>query len=374
MTVLVAGYSARALAQSAREGGWDVVAVDYFGDRDLAERTRSRSIRSDLSGDYRAQSLADLARPLQFDSVVYTGGLENHGDVVASLAEGRELLGNGPLALSRVRDWRLLRGLFAQEGIAFPETVLPGETPPEGRPRWLSKPLHGSGGAGVRFHGDEAPGEGRLLQEFLPGVPASATFLCDGRRSRLVALTEQIVGHRALTERSFAWCGNLFPLEISDGGRERLERMGDALARTFGLRGLNGVDFIVTERDGLAQPLPVEVNPRPAASLEIVEAACGVSLFPLHVRACGGHLPQVLPPFRKGVWGKAVVYSRSDLQVPVTDDWYDRGRRDIPHEGEIIAAGSPICTLLARADDRGSCLEALTERAEILRTEMGDRQ
>lgn len=373
MTLLVAGYSARVLAQSARRGGWNVVAVDCFGDRDLAEAVPTRSVRGDLGAAYAPEALVDLARSFEADSVVYTGGLENHGEVVAALARDRELLGNDPLVLRRVRDWRLLRVLFEEEAIPFPQTLFPGEETGAREGRWLSKPVGGAGGTGLRIYGGERLREGRLLQEFLPGPPASATFLCDGRRSRLLGLTEQLVGHRALTEKPFAWCGNVFPLDISGEGRRLLERVGDVLARAFGLKGLNGVDFIVAERDGRRWPLPVEINPRPAASLEILESAWGGSLFPLHVAACRGSLPDGDLAFREGFWGKAVVYARRSLHVSCSDDWYDRNRRDIPHDGESVAAGSPVCTLLTEAESRDGCLGALLEGARALRDEIGDR-
>jgi predicted ATP-grasp superfamily ATP-dependent carboligase len=41
----------------------------------------------------------------------------------------------------------------------------------------------------------------------------------------------------------------------------------------------------------------------------------------------------------------------------------DPDLRDVPHEGERIAAGQPICTVLATGADEQACYAALTTRA-----------
>ncbi len=376
MRLLVAGYSSRALAQTALAGGYDVVAVDYFGDRDLAGMAPIRSIRHDLGGRYLPSGLVRLSRAFQADAVAYTGGLENHPGAVAALAKGRELWGNLPSVLAEVRDWRILASFFTARGIPFPETLFPGdEAQARQGARWLSKPERGAGGRGVRFWRGERLERGRVLQEFLPGEAGSATFLCDGKGACLIAVTEQLVGVRAFVKGPFTWCGNIFPSDLSRKAPEAgafLRHLGGELTARFGLRGLNGIDFILTPRGGRLLPLPVEINPRPTASLEIIEAFFGESLFPFHVEACRGGLLRLLPSRGEGFRGNAVVYARRGLLLPETDDWYDKRRRDIPHRGEQIPAGAPVCTVLADGPDREGCLKALLAAAGEVRRETGD--
>jgi predicted ATP-grasp superfamily ATP-dependent carboligase len=307
--------------------------------------------------------------------------LENHPKLVAALARGRELLGNPPEVLRRVRDWRILGPVLEGAGLPAPRVFFPGG---EGRAdrsrRWLSKPEAGAGSSGVRYWDGRPLPRGRYLQEFLPGVSGSFTFLADGRDALPVGITEQLLGLREFTERSFGWCGNLTPFEASPEAsadmEEVLRRTGEVLAGAFGLLGLNGIDFVLSDRGGRLLPCPVEINPRPSASLEVLEARLGRSLFGDHLRACRGHLPRepLLPKGQKdGFSGKAIVYARRCRIAPATDSWYGLGRRDVPHEGDSLSRGMPICTVLGEGRSRSDCLEALRRGARAVRAEIGDR-
>jgi predicted ATP-grasp superfamily ATP-dependent carboligase len=144
----------------------------------------------------------------------------------------------------------------------------------------------------------------------------------------------------------------------------------DHLAGAFGLRGLFGVDLIW---DG-AQAWVLEVNPRPTASLETIEAVHGVRAFTAHLDACAGRLPagSFADPGAARAAGKAVVWATEDVQAPDTREWPARGIRDVPHPGERIAAGRPICTLVAAGDSPEGVLAGLEARAAALRAELHD--
>jgi predicted ATP-grasp superfamily ATP-dependent carboligase len=121
----------------------------------------------------------------------------------------------------------------------------------------------------------------------------------------------------------------------------------------------------------------VEVNPRPVASLETIDAAHGVRSFAAHLEACAGRLPRAGtgrsladPP---GAAGKAVVFATEDLRVPDTSEGPARGIRDVPHPGERIAAGHPICTLVATGRSPEAVLADLEARAAALRGELHER-
>jgi uncharacterized protein len=59
--------------------------------------------------------------------------------------------------------------------------------------------------------------------------------------------------------------------------------------------------------------------------------------------------------------------------MPDTRDWPDRGIRDVPHPGEPIAAGRPVCTLVATGRSPEAVLDDLEARAATLRHELHDR-
>ena len=121
------------------------------------------------------------------------------------------------------------------------------------------------------------------MQERIDGVACSAAAVGDGVDAVVLGLTEQLVGQRAFGVRGHRWCGNLVPPRLPAGERALLDQaraICSCLAGAFALRGLFGVDFIW---DG-ERAWTVEVNPRPTASLEAIEAAYGVDVFDAHLR------------------------------------------------------------------------------------------
>jgi predicted ATP-grasp superfamily ATP-dependent carboligase len=352
---LIAGLTTRALAESAVRAGATIVTVDYFGDLDQERLCETHSLRARGRG-YSAAAILDAARGLDYDAVVYCGGLENHPDVVAELARDRVLLGNAPDTLRRVREPGALLASLARQGFAVPETRLAGDPLPESG-RWLVKPARGGGGQGVRPWDGRPPTGTQILQERVSGVSASASFVADGRRAVVLAWTAQLHA-----PRGFRYAGNVMPLDGPAAARREVDAIADALARDYALRGLNGFDFVL--RAG--RPVVLEVNPRYCASMELIERASGQSVFGLHVAACRGELPaRVEAP--AGAWGKAIVYAARTVAVPDTTAWLAEGVRAVPHPGAVLRAGHPICTVLASGPTPARCRARLRADAARIR-------
>jgi predicted ATP-grasp superfamily ATP-dependent carboligase len=355
--ILIAGLTTRAIAESAARAGAEIVTVDYFGDLDHQRLCESHALR-ERGRRYSAAAILEVARELAYDALAYCGGLENHPDVVSALARDRVLLGNEPDTLRRVRDPGELFRYLDGQGFAVPETRFATDPLPASG-RWLVKPARGGGGQGVRVWEEQQPTSAQILQEFVEGVSASASFVADGHRSVVLGWTEQL--H---PPRGFRYAGNIMPLDGPSAARQEVGAIADALTRKYGLRGLNGFDFVLRE-DG--HPVLVEVNPRYCASMELVERASGASLFGLHLAACQGRLPTSFDE-APGIWGKAIVYATRTVAVPDTTAWLAQGVRDVPHPGEVIPAGHPICTVLASGPTRSRCDTALRTEAARIRT------
>jgi predicted ATP-grasp superfamily ATP-dependent carboligase len=343
MRILLAGVTTRAMAESAVRAGSEVVTVDLFGDLDQKRLCENVSLRERGAG-FSGEAILAAARGLNYDAFAYAGGLENRPDVVSALAAGRRLLGNGPDALSGVRHPGRLFSFLVARGVAVPRVVGPGEPLPGGG-LWLTKPLRGGGGRGIGFWDGRPLTPDRILQEYVEGVPASAAFVADRRRSLVLGWTEQLQ-----EPASFLYAGNLLPLQAPASALDEVRAIADSLVAEFGLVGLNGFDFVLRQ----GRPVLVEVNPRYCASMELIERAAGVSLFGRHLDACEGNL-RPLPSPGAGVWGKLIVYARETVRVGDTTAWIERGVRDVPHPGEVIQRGQPICTVLAWAPARPAC-------------------
>jgi uncharacterized protein len=354
------------LADLARRDGQPVAAFDLFGDLDL-HRDGARVVA--LPGG-RLTALVDAALQVRARGVVYGASFENHPALVARLAERHALLGNAPQTLRAVRDPRRLESALRDACLAYPRTFA--SAPGDRSGRWLRKPLRGGGGTRVRAWRGGALPAGAVVQERIDGVACSAAAVGDGVDAVVLGLTEQLVGRRAFGVRGYRWCGNVVPPRLPAGERDALLGQARAicscLAGAFGLRGLFGVDVVW---DG-ERAWTIEVNARPTASLEAIEAAYGVGAFGMHLRACAGELPSVASE-PAGAAGKAVLFATEDVVIGDSVRWLGNGVRDVPHPGERIAAGHPICTVVAVAATPQDALTALEEQAARLRAELESR-
>jgi predicted ATP-grasp superfamily ATP-dependent carboligase len=135
----------------------------------------------------------------------------------------------------------------------------------------------------------------------------------------------------------------------------------------FGLTGLVSLDFVV--HDG--EPLLLEVNPRPGATLDIFDDASG-SLFASHVVASTGDNPAAVlkdrwaPPRAAAA---AYLYADGGALTVGALDWPEWAA-DRPAPGTQIARGQPLATVTATAltsrDAESLCRERLLTLAELV--------
>jgi len=358
--VLIAGVSTRGLAESATRAGYDVVAVDGFGDLDLRAHARTVTVTR-AAGRFSIGAAIAAAREVPRDAACYVASFENHPKAVEALAGRGRLWGNTPAVLSRVRDPEQLARSLAARGFATPAVRLTArEGGEDACRRWLVKPRASGGGARIRaWRGGRVP-PASYLQERIVGVPGSVVFVADGSRAVPLGITRALAGDRAFGATGFTYCGSIL-LDPDEPLTGHAIRLAEAVTEEFGLVGVNGVDFVAAHE----APLAVEVNPRYTAAMELVERAYGISIFDLHVRACAGSLPVFSIPRHQGeTLGKAIVYARRSVTPLDTASWLaDPDVRDVPAPGEPIGPGHPICTIFAQGRDPERCRGALARRA-----------
>jgi predicted ATP-grasp superfamily ATP-dependent carboligase len=377
-TVGVVGASARAAVHSLARAGLSAWAVDLFADRDLARVAPCAACPPDR---YPA-ALPELARQFPPGPVLYTGGLENYPAVVAELAADRELWGNRPEVLERVRDPFQLFPALAATGFAVPALVPPGEPCPT-TGRWLRKPLRSSGGLGVRpATPGEPASESHYFQEFIDGVSMSALFISDPAEpdstyvTCLDGVTQQLVGEPWLHSRPFAYCGNIGPIELPQQIEANCWVAGLLLSREMGLRGTWGLDFI-WRGDNL---YPVEVNPRYTAALEVLELGARFAAMWSHWQVFTGSRALVKKKTAQRYdtsVGKAIYYTPHAIRFPEAGPWdadlagpFDPWRlpafADIPAPGAAVEEGHPVLTIFVTGSSPVDCRERLQSRAAEL--------
>jgi predicted ATP-grasp superfamily ATP-dependent carboligase len=367
-----------------------VHAADLFADVDL-RRVAASVVQ--VSGAASACGTAAPGYPAAIPAAVaafppapcvYTGGLENHPEVLEAIAARRPLAGTAAANVRSVRDPCRLAAAVRAAGASFPEThTMPAALPLDGS--FLVKPVASAGGRGIaRWIAAASPSVARPIhwQRFVAGECWSAAFIADGRTSRLLTTSAQLNGRRWCGARPFAYCGSIDrPLDLVEPWlRTRLETLGASLAESFGLVGLFGIDLILDDRGGLHV---LEVNPRPTASMELHERATGVPLLRLHLAACGfaAPAPSDHVPTASTTWSKAIAFAgrRHATTAPPTELIEDRAAdwtaadgmpaiADIPCPGQRLPAGGPLVTVFARGDTAADSLAILRRRvAEVRR-------
>lgn len=373
--IFIAGATARCAAQSAARAGWDVTASDLFADRDTTACARVWRV------ERYPQEFAELARRITACPWIYTGGLENAPHVVRAVSRHHHLLGNPPDVLRQVRDPWLVQQALATCGLFFPETRA--QAPAERDGSWVCKPRRSCGGAGIHLWTPAAEnrlesgspdratraGATPLFQQRIAGTCHGALFVATGSACRLLSITRQLTGCGWAGATDFRYVGSVGPLRCHAAVVDQFQRIGACLTAAFGLRGLFGVDAIVTDH----QVWTLEVNPRYTASVEIYQRATGANAILDHWHACErGVLPLPPIPSRGSMHGKAIAYAREPVRVSERFcRWVDaRNRRsplprlaDLPTCGTEITAGYPILTVLVE----GSTLPEIVRRlrAEI---------
>ncbi len=356
--VLILGASARAAIHSARRAGLTPHAADLFADRDA---TAYATVHKCDLADYPdgLERLADTFPPMPW---MYTGGLENHPDLVDRIAAKRPLWGNCSGVLRRVRGKGGLTLLTAD--MDYPP-VPHFETDEDGDPRmvWLRKSYGSSGGLGVSWATDLAPRIGTYLQEFVAGPNMSVAVQSFGRADTVLGLTEQLVSTDWLHAKPFQYAGSIGRLPPDDGLIAKVEYLVALVTNSASLRNSWGLDIVVR----YGEPILIEINPRYTASMEVLEHATGRSVLDCVQRR------EPIP----GVVGKAVYYAPHALRFPevaaiehaievAADPWALPEYADIPAVGSVIDAGQPVLSFFERAADAEACRAALKRRAAEL--------
>ena len=231
--------------------------------------------------------------------------------------------------------------------------------PPADCDGWLRKFRGGAGGGHVRIASREtamAPGD--YFQRRVDGRSVSALFLGDGARAKIVGLSQQWTSPSS--HAPFRYGGSVGPIDISPNRREEIEIAVAGVTRAFGVVGLASADFVVS--DDVAWF--IEVNPRPGATLDIFDRDDD-PLLARHVEACEGQM--TAPDARTGARAAEIVYARGDIACPPRTQWPD-WVADRPPGRTRIAAGDPVCTVLATAPDAESAKRVVADRAQDIGT------
>jgi predicted ATP-grasp superfamily ATP-dependent carboligase len=344
--VLIAAFSGRALAQSARRAGYEPLVVDAFGDLDTRKAAADiRVVDGALQRGFKTEpvvaaleALASAARSPPI-GLVLGSGFEDKPGLIATLAKHFRLLGNSPEAIAASKEPATFFATLDKLNVPHPETrVTPPDNPADG---WLTKRTGGSGGRHIRVcRAGSAARRRRYFQKRLVGERLSIGGLFAPGGAEF-ALTRQWIAPSP--QNPFRFGGAVSMPDIDPSLYRRLAEAASNVATGLSLVGIASFDFIVAD----GQPYLLEVNPRPGASLDVLDDEHG-RLFGAHVAACLGIPLQTAVRSTRPARAMAILHAdRGPLTFGDTPwpSWSaDRGR-----PGTFVPQGAPLATAFADA-------------------------
>ena len=371
--LVVAGVSVRALAASARRGGWRVIGLDLFGDRDTRRDCEAWRCIGDaatlaIDPDRLRAGLAFAARLPGVVGWVAGGGFDGASAWLDAAGGPLPRLGCDAAAIDLVRDPRTFFATLDHLGLRHPPVRR--HQPITDPHLWLAKRSGGAGGLDVVPAEEVASGRVPLrpdtyFQRREAGTPMSALFVADGRSARLLGINRQLV--RGTGARPWTWAGAIGSLPDAPPA-DRLADMLDALVPAFGLRGLCSLDLL----DDAGRLSLLEVNPRPSASMAVHDERWPGGLVRAHLDGVAGRLPSARASHRgsaPSLRGQQVVFAREGAVVDeaLSDAWLaDPAIHDVPRAGLRLSPGDPVCSVSAQGDDERVVAARLAARAEAV--------
>lgn len=373
----IAATSARLLAETARASGFDVIAIDVFGDVDTraaAQAWMPLGMPGRLAPE-EGRLVAALRRCATLPHLVgwiAGSGFESAPALLAAGAEVLPLLGNLPRTVAQVRTPGDFFATLHRLGIPAPEISL---APPVDANGWLFKDAHACGGWHIRpaARAPAEPGPGAYFQREEAGSAMSALFLANGASAVIVGFARQIVA--PLGRRPYVYRGCVGPMTLPSPQAAEVADIVGALTRHYGLCGLNGIDFLYGT-DGIQV---LELNPRPTASLALFHDVIAGGLLAAHVDAClHGRLPDPgdIPPSANARGSEVVFAPARGTVTPALADWLaaQPDCHDLPAAGTPFARHDPLCSITCEGKTPAEVETRLSRRCEAILSQLGDAE
>ena len=277
-SLLIASISGRALAEAARRAGFTPLVADFFADADTQETAHACRKLTGIGRGFRWQSLypalsalAELA-PTPVLGLVYGSGFEDRPELLRLIAKRWPLLGTGAATVARLKSPEDFFPALDRLGIAHPPTQ--SEPPPRGgtwlaktwlAKTWLAKKRGGAGGSHIVPSRLAKASAHIYFQERAAGRAVSALFIANGSGARVLGFSEQWTSPRPSSPWRYG--GAVCPARVSPSLARKMTASVKKLARVYPIKGIASADFLLRDEE----PLLLEINPRPGATLDIFD-------------------------------------------------------------------------------------------------------
>jgi len=362
-SLLIAAVSGRALARAAVDAGFDALVADFFADADTERLAAAcRKQPGDIARGFQWRSLGSALQalvkqaPSPLLGLTYGSGFEDRPHLLSGIAKRWSLLGNEAHTVARIKNPETFFATLDELAIPHPPTAM---TRPKNGAGWVAKRRGAAGGGHVVPSRLQKDATNVYYQSLAQGRAVSALFVANGSEARVLGFSEQWTA--PAPRRRWRYGGAVQPASVPEDAADAMARAVTLLAAAFGLKGLGSADFVLAQN----QPLLIEINPRPGATLDIF-ACAKKPLLKLHIDAVlDGTLPRK-PLVFEGAAAASIVHVPMGAIVPRSMTW-PSWAADLPKPGERIDKQRPICTVLARAGTEARAKRlAETRKASLL--------
>ena len=386
-SVLVAGFNTRPLVYSLYKAGYEVYAVDFFGDLDLYPYvadclvlTKKLNANYDVVKNNYSDYLPDLILELlekhpYINYLVIGSGLDDAIEERARIL--KEIhhkkykifnLNNGLDVIRNSRNVEYVLNFIQDLGYKVPFTVSFDKLKVEElNYPFVLKKKSGSGGVNVfkitdrdDFHfildlvkSKEFNPKDWIIQEFIEGNPVSCTTISNGKGSLIVSINQQLIGEKYLNApQEFIYCGNIVPAKLTKEEKNRISEISLTLTNKLGLRGINGFDFVLKNN----YPYFMEVNPRIPGSIRASEESMNLNLLNLHIKSFFEHEWEFIKRTLKSVkqeryTTKLIFFALKEIDKTLLSKINDLEHvHDKSEPNKNISKNEPVCTILFSAN------------------------
>ena len=318
-SVLVAGFNTRPIVYSLHIAGYEVYAVDFFGDSDLYPYvkdclilTKKLSMNYDLVKNNYNEYLPLLILELldkypDLNYLIIGSGLDNGIEERALILKEIKRkkykiinINNELEVIKKSRNTEFIFNFLKKLGYDVPRTVSFFEVRSQVNELeypFILKKRSGSGGTNVYqiqnksdfsftlnlLNREKFVPKDWLIQEYIEGNPVSCTTISNGVENEIISINQQIIGDNKYLNapKEFMYCGNVVPAKVFAEERKLIVDISMKLSAELGLKGINGFDFVLRNH----YPYLMEINPRIPGSIRASEEAMNINLLDLHVKS-----------------------------------------------------------------------------------------
>jgi predicted ATP-grasp superfamily ATP-dependent carboligase len=388
-SILVVGFNTRPLTYSLKKAGYDVYAVDFFGDLDLYPnvkesfvlikelKTNYSTIQTTYSKLLAKFTIKMLRKYPNLEYLLIGSGMDNaFKERILILNEIKKQnydiknLNNEIKTIEKARDILSIYDLLKTNGFNVPFSF-PYQNFSINKEKFqfpiIFKKFRSAGGINVYklvnsrdmlalikdielkpFNPTDW-----VVQEYIKGTPVSCTTISNGENCEVISINYQIIGEKLLNPPvEFIYCGNIVPTDLPKNDEQLISRISKFLTQKLALKGVNGFDYVIKDH----YPYLMEINPRIPGSIRASEESLNLNLLDLHVKSFdmdqwNSLRKSIRSKKSTGYVTKLIYFAPKDInRDSITKINNLENIHDKSEPNKNILKGEPICTILYKAN------------------------